>query len=111
MGKYTDRLKSRNLQKKRPSYERKNNECEYITACAIMRGEETHHGFRSHSELRRSLGDKYPSNPLPGDFEGFWTSEDRFVSRETANIITAESGQCVRMRRDMLSSDIDWWTR
>lgn len=33
---------------------------ERLVACALIRDGETHHGFRSHSDLRASLGDADP---------------------------------------------------
>lgn len=67
------------------------------------------YGFKSHGDIRRKLGDEDWSKSTPGDEEGFITSEGRFVSRDLANRIGAEAGQCVRMDRKFLSSDVDKW--
>lgn len=105
MGSYTDRLRRRkkSVPKRTPDFDG-----EKLVSCAIRREEAIHRGFRSHYDLRRSLGDEEPSRPLPGDEEGFWTSQERFVNREQGNRIASNSGQCPIMRREMLSSDIDW---
>jgi hypothetical protein len=83
---------------------------ERLVSCAIIRGGETHsYGFKSHADIRRKLGDQdyYASNS--SDEEGFMTSHGRFVGRSEANIIGSETGQCVRMTRKFLSSDVDKW--
>lgn len=83
---------------------------ERLVACGIIRDGVTHsYGFKSHGDIRRKLRDENWSNSRPGDEEGFITSEGRFVSREEANRIGAAAGQCVRMGRKFLSSDIDQW--
>lgn len=81
-----------------------------LVSVAIIREGNLHHGFKSHVELRRSLGYKDPYASDPKDQEGFYTSDDRFVTRREAMFIAIEAGQIDplygRMERDFLSSDI-----
>lgn len=83
---------------------------ERLVAVAIIRHGETHHGFRGHWELRQSLGDADPMKRQLYDEEGFWTSQERFVSRREAREIGKVSGQVSPDfgGRDLLSSDINW---
>ena len=81
---------------------------ERLVSCAIIRDGEIHHGQRSHAGIRGNLGDKTPYEKFPGDQEGFYTSNNRFVTREQAKRIGEESGQCRPMARELLSSDINW---
>jgi hypothetical protein len=68
-----------------------------------------HKGFKSHADLRRSLGDEDPYTQPKTDRCGFWTSKDRFVSRATAVEIGQNCGQVpARFGRELLSSDIIW---
>jgi hypothetical protein len=88
-------------------------EVELLTAAAIFRdGSVLHRGFRSHYELRASLGDDDPLHPRPGDIEGFVTSTGRFVGRLEAKSVGIASGQLSerwqRVSRPLLSSDIRW---
>jgi hypothetical protein len=115
MGSYTDglfrrgRIRSQSNTKvfKTPT---SNNKQERLVACGIIRDGVTHsYGFKSHGDIRRKLGDEDWSKSVPGDNEGFITSEDRFVSRDEANRIGSIAGQCVRMERKFLSSDVDKW--
>lgn len=82
---------------------------ERLVSVAIKRGDEIHKGFKSHAELRRSLGDENPYENTPGDLCGFWTSHDRFLLRHQANRVGAAAGQCQLMGREFLSSDVDKW--
>lgn len=123
MGSYTDRLFKRDRIKQQsepPPYkggysgmspkQKTVVSPERLTACYIRRDGETYsYGFRSHYDIRKRLGDADPLASKPGDEEGFITSEDRFVSRDEANRIGATAGQCVRMERKFLSSDVDRW--
>ena len=43
-----------------------------------------------------------------GDVPGFWTSFDRFVTRDEAKLIGEVSGQCSPQQRELLSSDVRW---
>lgn len=84
---------------------------EFLVSVAIMRGDETHHGFKSHRELRQSLGDAEPDKRQRGDLEGFWTSEGRFVTRGEAARVGVAAGQLhsswIRPGgRTLLSSDV-----
>ena len=81
---------------------------ERLVAVAFIRDGETHHGFRSHYELRSSLGDAQPAHPKRGDVPGFWTSFGRFVTRDDAKVIGEEAGQCRPQQRELLSSDVNW---
>ena len=69
-------------------------------------------GFKSHWELRASLGDAEPNRSRPGDEEGFITSTGRLVSRRDAIAIGIAAGQLDRQwlgaHRALLSSDINW---
>lgn len=115
MGSYTDRLfkRDRIRSKSNPKGFKtplSNKNQERLVACGIIRDGVTHsYGFKSHGDIRRKLGDEDWSKSTPGDEEGFITSEGRFVSRDLANRIGAEAGQCVRMDRKFLSSDVDRW--
>lgn len=83
---------------------------ERLVSCAIIRDNEIHsYGFKSHGDIRRRLGDENWSKSRLGDKEGFITSHDRFVDRDTANKIGAEAGQCQRIHRQFLSSDMNKW--
>lgn len=82
---------------------------ERLTGCSIRRDGVVHTGFRSHANLRDSLGDKnaYVSNP--NDDEGFATDLREFVDRDEAMLVALESGQLSSaMSRRMLSSDLNW---
>lgn len=82
---------------------------ERLVACALTDHEGiTHHGHRSHSELRASLGRTNAYGSDPTDTYGFWTSADRFVTRDEAKLIGECAGQCRYQQRELLSSDIDW---
>jgi len=120
VGSYTDGLFKRNRLRSvdNPKGYRKKEVCtpnessplERLVACAIVRGGNTYsYGFKSHADIRRELGDKNPYTSTVGDREGFLTSTDRFVGRYEANKIGAKAGQCVRMERQFLSSDVDMW--
>jgi len=82
---------------------------ERLVSVAIKRGDDIHKWFRSHAELRSSLGDKNPYEPTPGDIAGFWTSEGRFLQRHQANRVGHAAGQCQIIGREFLSSDVDKW--
>lgn len=82
---------------------------ERLTACSIRRGGAVHVGFRSHANLRSSLGDANPYVSNLYDEEGFATDTKEFVSRDEAMLIALESGQLSSaMSRSMLSSDLNW---
>ena len=82
---------------------------ERLVSVAIIRDGETHHGGRSHWELRHHLGDADPSYSRPGDQEGFWTSKDRFVDRQEAILVALGARQISRpQQRELLSSDVRW---
>jgi len=83
---------------------------EYLTACALIRGGETHsNGFKEHWRIRAALGDAEPTRANPSDEMGFLTSMGRFVDRREARMIGAEAGQCSPSSRELLSSDVDRW--
>jgi hypothetical protein len=85
---------------------------ERLTHAAVMRGGEIKSGFRSHYELRQSLGDTNPQSRQMGDVEGFMTSNGRFVNRFEAKDIAIEAKQISdgwrTAKRELLSSDINW---
>lgn len=74
---------------------------ETLVACALIRDGEVHHGFKSHSDLRGSLGDEDRYQAKRTDEYGFWTSEDRFVTRREAARLIGWTAQ-----RELLSSDV-----
>lgn len=102
MGSYTDGLG------RRFKLKRIRQDVLHLVSCAIIRDGIEHHGFKSHADLRGSLGDEDPYTSKPDDQEGFWTSEGQFVGRIRANQIASDAGQCPRLVREMLSSDITW---
>jgi len=86
---------------------------EKLVAAALVRdGVTESRGFRSHWEIRAALGDDDPTKSRPGDDEGFLTDTGRFVTRSEARDIGIASGQLAagwrQVRRDLLSSDINW---
>lgn len=116
MGNYTKNLfKNRTIRQQKEIASKKSTNSPHLTnerlvACAIIRNGETHsYGVKSHADIRRELKDENPYISTVGDEEGFMTSTDRFVGRYEANVIGAKAGQCVRMDRKFLSSDIDKW--
>lgn len=112
MGSYTDNLRRKLVMSKKLKTMRA--KAERLVSCAIMRdGEIWSFGpSRSHAEIRRKLADADPYTSMPGDREGFITSEDRFVGRTEAKIVALGSGQISPdwegVRRELLSSDINW---
>jgi hypothetical protein len=86
---------------------------ERLAAAAIIRNGITHSGgFKSHWEIRASLGDSNPTTSNLYDTEGFLTSAGRFVSRSEGRELAIECGQIDKGWRDasrkLLSSDINW---
>jgi hypothetical protein len=87
---------------------------ERLTVCAIKHGADgiVSHGFSSHYSLRSSLGYEDASEFKPSDIPGFMTSRDRFVTRREAVPVGVAAGQLsedwLRVRRELLSSDIEW---
>lgn len=82
---------------------------ERLTGCAIRRNGAVHVGFRSHANLRSSLGDKNPYVSNLNDDEGFATDLREFIDREEAMLVALDSGQLSSaMSRKMLSSDLNW---
>lgn len=61
----------------------------------------THHGFKSHWELRNSIGRENPAKALPTDTPGFWTVDDTFVTRAEAAVLCGWTAG-----REILSSDV-----
>ena len=115
MGSYTEGLFKRGRIRSQSNHKEfkmniHNQKQEHLVSCGIIRDGVTHsYGFKSHGDIRRKLGDEDWSKSVPGDEEGFITSEGRFVSRDEANCIGAVAGQCVRMERKFLSSDVYKW--
>lgn len=82
---------------------------ESLTAAALIRdGVTESRGFKEHWLIRAALGDADPYQKNPADTYGFLTSTGRFVTRHEAMIIGAAAGQCQKMGRELLSSDINW---
>lgn len=80
---------------------------ERLVSCALFVNDTLHHGFKSHSALRSSLG----LNPYEElGTEGFYTSRERYITREMACTIGVKSGQLSLLwtgcPRKLLSSDI-----
>lgn len=84
---------------------------EKLVSCAILHGDgQISKGFKSHYELRSSLGYEDPMVFKRGDIPGFWTSDQRFVERNEAMNIAYHAGQIKqRQEREFLSSDVDIW--
>ncbi len=110
MGSYSNKLSRRLRGGIRPEVSKIAADVERLVAVAIERDGETHsRGFKSHADLRAALGDADPYTRKRTDLEGFMTSKGRFVTRREAKDIALSSGQIAgEMRRDLLSSDIDW---
>ncbi len=87
---------------------------ERLEAAAIIRdGQTVSRFFKSHIQVRASMGDADPEKSKRGDTEGFITSNGRFVDRQEAIKVGLASGQLNAMwdrpnMRDVLSSDINW---
>lgn len=82
---------------------------ERLYACSIRRNGAVHVGFRSHADLRRSLGDANPYVSNLNDEEGFASTEREFIERDEAMLVALECGQISSaMSRRMLSSDLTW---
>ena len=89
---------------------------EKLILAAIIRNGELHATFRSHAQIRQTLGDVNFSTSNLNDEEGFLTSEKRFVSRRDAVNIAIAAGQLPARWKDnkygderkLLSSDIKW---
>ena len=85
---------------------------ERLISAAIERNGQIWKGHKSHWELRDARGDLDASRRQMDDNEGFWTSNDRFVTRDEARKIGLASGQLppmwARGGRELLSSDINW---
>jgi hypothetical protein len=99
--------------KARPTASPKLAQGERLDVCAIRHASgEISHGFQSHYALRSSLGYADASQFKLGDVPGFLTSRGRFVTRAEAVPVGVASGQLVKewltVRRELLSSDIDW---
>jgi len=94
---------------------RKTKSDERLVSVAIMRnGEVIDRGYRSHTALRLALDPDLwdPSVTVDGDVEGFMTSTGRFVDREEAKDVAADSRQIHEswrnLNRPLLSSDVGW---
>ena len=88
---------------------------EYLTGCVIRRGGVLHGDlrvFRSHSEIRRSLGDEDPYTERPGDEHLFVTNRGRLIGRIEGSTVAVLAEQAAPMYegRAILSSDITWRT-
>lgn len=82
---------------------------ERLISAAIVRNGVCHGSARSHADIRRALGNTPPYERAPGDIEGFLTSRNRFVDRDTARSIAIAAGQVApSFNRELLSSDVRW---
>ena len=110
MGAYTDRLHRRFRAKRiadNPPPRNPNVEC--LVSAAIRRDGLTYAGHRTHADIRHALGNTPSYEHVPGDIEGFLTSENRFVDRNEAVRIGQQAGQVPpNFGRELLSSDVKW---
>lgn len=84
---------------------------ERLTAVAIKRhGKVIEGGQGSHWRIRFGLDPKCdPDAHVAGDVEGFIVAPSgRFVDRVEAYQIALAAGQCPKMERMLLSSDVRW---
>lgn len=81
----------------------------HIVCCALERDGTLHQGFKSHAEIRRTLGDEDPYESKKSDTHGFMTSQGVFVSRHRATAIAHAAGQTDVIGRELLSNDITKW--
>ena len=106
-------LKTPTLKNSSTHLEPVNPDQEYLTGCGIIR-ENVEHGegekHRTHSDVRRSLGDEIPYEEKHRDICGYWTSKGRFVSRREGSRIAVKAGQASERCFDtnILSCDITW---
>lgn len=112
MGRYADNLLKRLQDRQKPPRKIDPN-AERLVAAAIVRASVVYHRAKSHYELRMQINDDGNGDRRePGDVDGFWTSKDRFVSREEAKAVGVEAGQLheswLNAGRELLSSDINW---
>jgi len=90
---------------------------EHLVGCSLERDEVVHgrtlDRYRSHSDIRRELGDENPYNERPGDVCGFVTNTGRFVGRREGSVIAVLAGQAPPMYEDtqIMSCDIAWRTK
>lgn len=117
MGSYTNNLFKKGRIKHLPMKEettpkKAEANVERLLCCAIIRDGTTVAGEHSHASIRSRLGDKDIYESKDGDQEGFYTTKDRFVTRDEAKEVGVASGQLsegwLGTRRQLLSSDIDW---
>ena len=108
MGRYSENLGER-MRGKRPTKAKPAPDIERLKSAAIVRDGKVYDGFRSHYDLRRSLGDVTPQTSNLYDTEGFTTTTGRFVDRAEAQDVALVAGQIRSAQgRPLLSSDIDW---
>lgn len=112
MGHYTDNLFKR---KKKPKVVHIDEmpiewEPERLMECAIIRDGQLRHGFKTHADLRLSMGDDHDIaySHVRGDTEGFYTNAQRFVSRREAFFVGSASGQIDGPARDINSDEVSW---
>lgn len=112
MGSFSDRLAKRLRRQTAPPPFKA--DVERLVAVAILRGGEVIQGggFKSHWELRAAINPDRRADhrkTIPGDVDGFYTSNCRFVTREEAKDVAIAAGQIGGPQgRPLLSSDIEW---
>lgn len=111
MGSFSDKLAKRLRGQTAPPAPKAN--VERLVAVAILRdGAVIQRGFKSHWELRAAINPDRTADHtkhIPGDVDGFYTSNCRFVTREEAVSVAVAAGQIGRPQgRPLLSSDIEW---
>lgn len=106
---FADRLMDKSRARQGKSYGGQ----EGLVGCALERdgdihGREKH--YRSHSDIRRDLGDADPYSERHSDVCGFLTTKGRFVGRREGSVIAVLAGQALPMYEDtnILSCDIRW---
>lgn len=108
MGKYTDNLFKKG--RKAPLTRRSVANLERLVSCAIrLENGQCLRGTRDHYTLRSNAGWDDPTKTKPGTTDGFWTSNNRFVTRHEGRILARACGQVPeRYDRELLSCDIEW---
>lgn len=85
---------------------------ERLVSAGIIVSDEPRGGFKSHSEVRSALNMPDPYTSRFDESEGFITDKGRFLSRRGAVPVAVAAGQLdvqwLDVRRDLLSSDINW---
>lgn len=108
---FADRAFDRKARASRP---KPNWQGEYLVGCYVERQGmvfgDLATAYRTHSDVRRKIGDANPYEETPGDICGYITSEGRMVGRREGSTIAVLAGQAAPMYdgTDILSCDIAW---